>query len=135
MPGLERPQHLQRALEQTEFVLRGHVMLAIAQAKFRVAFRRQAGDGMLQRIVQTQADDIGCLGITGGRHANVAASLLDAAHDQRRRVKQGAVPIEGDQVEAARTQSHGRAGGRWVNKDRHSAGKGAVSSTRSPLAG
>ena len=62
---LDVSQHLKRAFKQAELVLTGKVMVAVALPQFRVTLGRQARHGVLQGVVQTQADHIGGAAVIG----------------------------------------------------------------------
>ena len=80
-------------------MLIGHVVVAIALAKLRVTRLGHIRRCMGQRRPQAHANDKG--GIAVARHgaAHIPHRQLDAARDDGRGVKQGAVPVKGDQVE------------------------------------
>ena len=133
---LQRLQHLQRAGEQHQLVLAREVVVAVAVRRARGSARaagrarraaaRRPGPGRSRRPRRASL---------GTAHADVAARVLDAAHDQRGGVEQRAVPVEDDEVEACAARSGLHAHASWSSSVTHSAGSGASSSTRSPLAG
>mmetsp|Transcript_45465 Transcript_45465/g.107317 ORF Transcript_45465/g.107317 Transcript_45465/m.107317 type:complete len:260 (+) Transcript_45465:417-1196(+) len=104
--GLQRLQHLDAAVEQRHLVLGAQVVVAVAQAELAIAVLRQARHHMLQRVPQAQANDVfGALQLGLGL-ADVHRRALDAACNQRGRVEQGAVPVEGDQVKTLGAVAH-----------------------------
>ena len=99
---LQRLQHRQRAVEQDDLVEARPVVVAIALAELAVPLLRQLRGGMAQRVGQAEADDVARVAVARDRRADVGACRLDAARDQPGRVEQRPVPVEDDQVEAAR---------------------------------
>ena len=56
---------------------------------------------MGQRLHQAHANHVSGISIGGDNAAYIAHSALNAAGNDGRRVKQGAIPVESDQIELA----------------------------------
>ena len=95
-------QQLQNAVKQHQIMLMGHVMVAITRPQLRVLFHWHIRGGMGQSLHQGHADDIGSRFPRGLLAPHIHHSKLDAPRDDGGRVKQGAVPIKGDQVKLPR---------------------------------
>src|SRR5262249_40053053 len=90
----------------------------------------EAGQDMREGVVQSEPDDVARLPVIGDRQAEVAACALQRSDDRGRRVHQGAVPVEYDEIEPARFHC-----GRLAVKDSSDAGNGASSTRLSPVRG
>ena len=97
----QQVEHRQHAVEQHQIVVVLHVVKTIALAQLGILFFGHIGRGVGQRLRQRQADHPRGLGIAGPGAADIDHGGLNAAHDDRGRVIERAVPIEGDQVEIA----------------------------------
>jgi hypothetical protein len=105
----QRSEHGQDTGEEAQVVLPRRVVAAVMGAEFRVALARHVRRRVRERFHQAHADHVsgGCVRRHGA--ANVRDRLLDAVHDDLRRVEEGAVPVEGDQVKPARSEGgHGQ---------------------------
>ena len=99
-------QHGQHTLEQTDVVLMRHIVMAITLAEQRVFLFRHVGGRAGQGRYQGHADHIGGGLVAGHLPTNIGNGVLNAAHDDAGGIEQGAVPIEGDQIETARACAH-----------------------------
>ena len=99
---LQREQHLQRAVEEDDLVLAREVVMTIAIGELAVALAREVGRRVAQGIAEAEADDEARVAVARHGRADIGARRLDATRDQARRIEEGAVPVEDDQVEAAR---------------------------------
>ena len=75
--------------------------MAIAVGKLAVPVFRNVGSGVTQGVGQAEADHVARVAIARHGCTDIGARRLDATRDQARRVEEGAVPVEDDQVEAA----------------------------------
>jgi hypothetical protein len=99
---LQRQQHLEGAVEEDDLVLTREIVVAVALGELAVALARDVGRGVAERVGEAEADDVARVAVARDRGAEIGARRLDATRDQARRVEQRSVPVEDDQVEAAR---------------------------------
>src|SRR5262245_24944517 len=100
----EALQQRAHAVEELHRILAHLEVTAIARHELGVALRRQSRHGDAHGVLQPEADDVArALGV-GHLEAELAARVLNAGGDRRRRVDDRAVPVEDQQAEF-----HGRA--------------------------
>ena len=98
---LEFMQHGQGALKKADALLFGHVVVLVPGAELGMALGRNIWRSVCQGRAQTHTNHVGCILVTGHPAAHIRHRLLDAAHNDGSRIKQGAVPVEGNQVKAS----------------------------------
>ena len=98
---LERVEQGQHAFKKAQIVGVGLVVMPIALTQCRVFVNRHIRCGMGQCLHQAQADHIACSLVSRDGSPHIAYRRLDAAGDDFGGIKQGAIPVEGDQVKIA----------------------------------
>jgi hypothetical protein len=74
--------------------------MAIAFDHQGIALFGQIRHGVAQRIVQAEPDHVPGPLVAGSRQPQVKARGLDGGDDRRRRIEQGAVPVEDQQFKS-----------------------------------
>jgi hypothetical protein len=105
--GAQIGQHGQHAIKQADVVLVLQIMKAVTLAQRGVFVLGHIGRGVSQSGHQGHADDKGRCLVAGFDATHIDHRRLDAAGDDGGRVKQGAVPIEGNQIKLAGALAHG----------------------------
>ena len=81
-------------------MLVGNVVVTVTCPKFRITFNWYVGRRMRQSLHQAHPDDVGRIAIARNRAPDVTHRFLNAAGNQRGRIKECAVPIKGNQIKA-----------------------------------
>jgi len=102
-PEAGRAEALQRSIcraEELHLVITGYVVVAIALGKLRIPIARQIGEQIGQRVVQSQADNVPRLLVTGDLQLEVGRCSLQRFSDMAGRIHHRPIPIENQQIEA-----------------------------------
>ena len=97
-------QHFQHAAKQADVVLAQGVMVHVARPQLRVALPGHVGGNMCQRLGPAQANHIRGGLVAGHGAAHIMHGVLNTAGDQGGGIKQGAIPVKGNQVKTARSR-------------------------------
>ena len=94
-------KHAKHPVKEADVVLMGGVMMTVTRSQLGVTVNRHIRCGMRQSLHQAHADDIGRIFVAWPGAAYILNCVLDALRDDGRGVKQGAIPVKGDQVKLA----------------------------------
>ncbi len=89
--------------KQAQLLILRQIVMAVACRDLGIAAGVQLGHGLLQGVLQAQADDMTGAGLGRWRQTQIGRGLLDGMHDGGRRIHQRTVPVKDDEF---KTTSH-----------------------------